>query len=65
MTSSELLRKLRRMGARVVPGRGKGGHVMVLLDGRKTFVLTGSGEIKTGTLRIILRDLGLALDDLR
>ncbi len=38
---------------------------MVLLDGRRTFVPTGSGEIKTGTLRVILRDLGLALDDLR
>ena len=65
MTSRELLRKLRRLGARVVTGRGKGGHVMVLLDSRKTFVPTGSGELREGTLRTILRDLGIAMDDLR
>jgi predicted RNA binding protein YcfA (HicA-like mRNA interferase family) len=56
MTSRELLRKLRRLGARVVTGRGKG---------RKTFVPTGSGELGEGTLRTILRDLGIATDDLR
>jgi predicted RNA binding protein YcfA (HicA-like mRNA interferase family) len=65
MTSSELLRKLRRLGARVVTGRGKGGHVMVLLNAHKTFVPTGSRELKGGTLRAILHDLGLAIDDLR
>jgi predicted RNA binding protein YcfA (HicA-like mRNA interferase family) len=65
MTSRELLCKLRRLGARVVTGRGKGGHAMVLLDGRKTFVPTGSGELRAGTLRTILRDLGIAIDDLR
>jgi hypothetical protein len=50
MTSSELLRKLRRSGARVVTGRGTGGHVMVVLDKRCASVPTGSGEIKRGTL---------------
>ena len=64
MTSSELLRKLRRLGARVVTGRGKGGHVMVVLEKRRAFVPTGSGEIKRGTLRGILRQLGLRPDDL-
>ena len=63
MTSSELLRKLRRLGARVVTGRGKGGHVVVFEE-RRAFVPTGSGEIKRGTLHGILRQLGLRLDDL-
>jgi predicted RNA binding protein YcfA (HicA-like mRNA interferase family) len=65
MRSSELLRRLRRLGAQVVVERGKGGHVMVLLGGRKTFVPTGSGELRRGTLRTIFRDLGITEDDLR
>ena len=65
MSSSELLRLLRRAGARIVTDRGKGGHVMVLLAGRKTFVPTGSGELRPGTLRAIPRDLAVSLDDLR
>lgn len=65
MTSSELLRRLRRLGARVVPGRGNGGHVMVLLGTRKTFVPTSSGEIKRGKLHVISRDLGITEDDIR
>ena len=65
MTSNELLRLLRRAGARVVSDRGKGGHVMVVLGGRTTFLPTGSGDVRPGTLRAILRDLGVSLDDLR
>jgi hypothetical protein len=38
---------------------------MVLLVGRKTFVPTGSGELRPGILRAILRDLAVSLDDLR
>ena len=65
MTSRELLRKLRRLGATIDPGRGKDGHVRVELGGRKSIVPTGSGEIRRGTLFTILRDLGLSLEDLR
>jgi predicted RNA binding protein YcfA (HicA-like mRNA interferase family) len=64
MTSSELLRSLRRLGADVIPDRGKGGHVMVVLRGRRAFVPTGSGDIKRGTLLGIIRTLGLRLRDL-
>jgi predicted RNA binding protein YcfA (HicA-like mRNA interferase family) len=64
MTSSELLRRLRRVGAEVVPDRGKGGHVMVVLGGQRAFVPTGTGDIKRGTLLGILRTLGLRLRDL-
>jgi predicted RNA binding protein YcfA (HicA-like mRNA interferase family) len=64
MTSSELLRRLRRSGAQIVTGRGKGGHVMVL-NGRRSFVPTGTGEIKHGTLLGILKALELRLDELK
>jgi predicted RNA binding protein YcfA (HicA-like mRNA interferase family) len=65
VTSRELIRKLRRLGAEFDPGRGKGGHIRVELAGRRSIVPTGSGEIRTGTLFMILRDLGLRLEDLR
>jgi hypothetical protein len=65
VSSNELLRLLRRAGAVVIPGGGRGGHVMVVLHGRRAFVPTGSGEVKRGTLLGILGQLGLRLDDLR
>ena len=65
MTSRELLRKLRHLGVTVDPSRGKGGHVQVVREGRKSIVPTGSGEIRRGTMMRILRDLDLTLDALR
>jgi mRNA interferase HicA len=64
VTSSELLRRLHRLGAEIDRGRGKGGHVMARLGGRFAMVPTGSGELPTGTLRAILRQLGLRPQDL-
>jgi predicted RNA binding protein YcfA (HicA-like mRNA interferase family) len=65
VTSNELLRRLRRLGAAVITKRGKGGHVRVELHGRTTIVPTGSREIRTGTFHKILQDLGLRPEDLR
>jgi predicted RNA binding protein YcfA (HicA-like mRNA interferase family) len=65
MTARELLRKPRRFGVTVVPSRGKGGHVLVLRDGHKSIVPTGTGDLRRGTLLRILRDLELRLEDLR
>lgn len=65
MTSRELLRKLRRLGIGIEPARGKGGHVMVRRDERFAIVPTGSGELPTGTLRAILRQLALRPEDLQ
>ncbi|HYU13057.1 MAG TPA: type II toxin-antitoxin system HicA family toxin [Stellaceae bacterium] len=64
MTSRELLRRLRRLGAEVVTGRGKGGHVMVKLGNRRAIVATGSGEIPPGTFAAILKQLGLRREQL-
>jgi predicted RNA binding protein YcfA (HicA-like mRNA interferase family) len=64
VTSSELQRKLRRLGATFDPSRGKGGHILVILGGRKSILPTGGGEIRRGTLFKILRDLWLRLEDL-
>jgi predicted RNA binding protein YcfA (HicA-like mRNA interferase family) len=64
MTSRELLRRLRRLGARIVTDRGKGGHVMVEWNGRVTYVPTGSGELRTGTFQAILKALDIPPDRL-
>jgi predicted RNA binding protein YcfA (HicA-like mRNA interferase family) len=65
MTSRELLRALRRLGATLQENRGKGGHVRVELSGRVSHVPTGSGELKTGLVHGVLRQLGLTQRDLR
>ena len=54
----------RRRDIRVVPGRCKGGHTRVERGDRLTRVPTGSGELKTGLLHGILRQLGLTIRDL-
>ena len=59
------MRKLRRLGVTVVPGRGKGGHVRVERNGRVSHVPTGSGELKTGLIQGVLRQLGLTMRDLQ
>jgi hypothetical protein len=51
MTADELLRRLRRRrDIRIVPSRGKGGHLRVERGDRVTHVPTGSGDLKTGLL---------------
>ena len=65
MNSRELLRKLRRLGMTINPERGKGGHVRVERGQLYTYVPTGSGDMKRGTMLGILKDLGLTPDDLR
>jgi hypothetical protein len=70
MTGKELIRKLRKAAHRarvefyVEADRGKGDHQTIYWAGRLA-VLPGLGEIKTGTLHGILKDLGIRLDDLR
>lgn len=58
--SKRLIRLLKQLGANVTDRRGKGSHKLVELNGRKTTVPMGkSGELKTGTYRGILSQLGL------
>lgn len=70
VTGAKLPRHLRelarrcKLGFRFDPRRGRGDHGTVYFGGRQS-LLPGRGELKTGTLHGILRDLGLRLDDLR
>jgi predicted RNA binding protein YcfA (HicA-like mRNA interferase family) len=66
MTADELIRKLKRFGdVTVIPSRGKGGHIRIERAGQVSHIPTGSGELKTGIVHAVLRQLGLRLRDLR
>jgi predicted RNA binding protein YcfA (HicA-like mRNA interferase family) len=66
VTADELIRKLKRLGdVIVIPSRGKGGHVRVERGNRFTHIPTVSGDLKTGLVHGILRQLGLTMRDLR
>ena len=59
VTSSELKRRLERQGATFEPA--KGGHLWVLLRGRRAILpMHGSRkELKTGTVAAIKKQLGV------
>lgn len=60
MTSAELKRWLERQGATFEPG--KGGHLKVTLNGRRSVLPMHGGrkELPTGTVKAIKKQLGLA-----
>jgi mRNA interferase HicA len=58
VTSNEAKRFLQKLGASFEPG--KGGHIKVTLNGRRSVLpMHGSKELKTGTWRAILKQLGV------
>ncbi len=65
MRTKELLKALKNLGATEDRRHGKGGHIAITLNGKTTFIPTGKGEIATGTLAAILRQLGITMQDLR
>lgn len=68
MKAAELLAILRRRSTKLdVPHSeraGKGGHLFVRHGGKTTVIPMHRGDIKVGTYRAILRDLGLTETDL-
>ena len=64
MTYGELKRRLRRVGVRFLK-QAKGHEVWVNPgNGRRTLIGRHRGEVPSGTLHSILRQLGLGLEDL-
>ncbi len=61
MRTSELIRRLSRLGCEVEKGKrkGKGSHFMVVFGQRTAIVSDHPGEVPTGTLNNILKSLGL------
>ncbi len=68
MRANELLRILRRRATRLKiehTERAAGGsHMVVTHGGRRTTIAMHRGDMKTGTYRAILKQLGLTIEDL-
>jgi mRNA interferase HicA len=56
--------KQRDLLAKVDKKRGKGSHVTLYFGDRLTVVRNPKDELKTGTLKAMLKQLGLTMDDL-
>ncbi len=57
VNSKQFKKWLTEQGATFAPG--KGGHLKVFLNGRRSVLPMGSGEMKKGTARAIKKQLGL------
>jgi mRNA interferase HicA len=67
---NEFIRKVaklareRGLASRVDAARGKGSHVTLYFGERMTIVRNQKSELKTGTLHAMLKQLGIAENDL-
>lgn len=57
--------KARRLHCEWHPELGKGSHGLLILGDRRTVVRNPRDELKTGTLRAMLKQLGLSSTDIR
>jgi mRNA interferase HicA len=57
MNASQFKRDLARLGATFKPGHG--GHLKVYLNGRRSVLPMGSGDLKKGTMEAIRKQLGI------
>ena len=68
MTVQELIRRLRKLarkrGLDVAMTSGRGDHVKVQFGSRRSVLPGRRGELPTGTMRAICRDLGIDYKDL-
>ena len=70
MNRREFIRKVRKAGrsagvvVRFVPAKGKGSHGTLYYGDRFTIVAYNTGDFPPGTLRGMLRALGLTVNDL-
>ena len=70
MKGNEFIRKIKRLAkkrvieAYVDKKRGKGSHVTLYFGERLTIVRNPSQELKTGTIKAMLKQLGLEENDI-
>lgn len=62
MKAREFRRFLESKGATLAPG--KGGHLKVYLNGNRSVLPMHSGDLKTGLMRAILKQLGIDPEEL-
>ncbi len=68
MTSTDLLRALRRLASRrgwaIAEREGKGSHLVIRLNGLSTTLPRHRGDLPAGTYRAILKQLQITQADL-
>ncbi len=71
MKGSEFLRKVKKLGKvkgikiELIQRRGKGSHSTLIYGQRFTIIRNLKDELKTGTYRAMLKQLGIDEDELR
>lgn len=68
MRAADLPRRLNRLatkrGWEIVEAQASGSHLKLRLNGRTTVIAMHPGDMPTGTMRKVLKDLGLTTSDL-
>jgi len=64
ISTREAVRAFRKAGFRTLPKRGKGSHVRIVRDSDQTVLtIPDRHELATGTLRALIRDANLTVDE--
>jgi predicted RNA binding protein YcfA (HicA-like mRNA interferase family) len=64
LSATDIVKALAKRGFREIPGRGKGSHIFVhRADPPKGITIPSEKEVKRGTLRAIIRQADLTVDD--
>jgi predicted RNA binding protein YcfA (HicA-like mRNA interferase family) len=66
ITTREVLRAFGSAGYVIVPGRGKGSHIALRSpDGSILLTVPNHGDVKRGTLRSLIRQAGMTVEEFR
>jgi predicted RNA binding protein YcfA (HicA-like mRNA interferase family) len=66
LRSREVVRAFERAGFAVLPGRGKGSHVVMARQNHPSILTVPNHDpVKRGTLRKIIRDAGMSVEEFR
>lgn len=66
MKAKQFLRKLEALGATIITGRGKGGHVLVRINGKQATVpMHGDVDIGRIFIKMIAKQLHIKEDQLQ
>jgi predicted RNA binding protein YcfA (HicA-like mRNA interferase family) len=62
----DIVRAFSRAGYTPLPGRGKGSHIaMAAPDGSHILIIPSHGDVKRGTLRALIRQAGMTVEQFR
>lgn len=64
LSTREVCSAFEKVGFRIVPSRGKGSHVFMYLANPPTgLTIPQAREVKRGTVRALIRQAGLSVDE--